>query len=1409
MERPQDALLFPRQPLLSMRLNAFLEFAVLVQLASALAHGQVIPNPSFEEDTSTPFPGYRVITGWTGASVGLNPAGGNPFADNGVVPDGTTVAFLQGGGSNDLRLSTTITGLTPGVTYEVSFRSNSRAGTAAPNASWSLNGGVFVPFTCSPAVGAGNPYYTVIGSFTATDTTAPLEIRNVTADDSAVLLDDFRIVARQLPDSTWTLNRWGDDASSGLTTGETLWAYTFGSSASPAVNGVTVTGITGGEPAVAGEFAVTGPTLGFPSDTNQLTALTGTGSSVLAADFIYGGNPTTITLEGLTAGEAYRVSLFGMGFSSGTARSQTFTSGSDQRVIDEEAFGPANGLRIEQTFVADGASRTLGITPINPGATFHLYGLALHSASAPSVATRKTSGVRMGEATLDGVVNPAGRVSTGWFEWGDEGAPFSQSTPPQVIGDGDTPQPITADISGLQSGVLYHGRAVLSNVLGTFYGEPVAFRSGFTTVVTEVADSGPGSLRQAIADAVTGDAIEFALALSGQSILLTGGELMLDRELTIDASPLPQSLTLDGQQLSRLLSVGADIQVTLSGITLVNGRVVAPTEAEAMGGAIFNSGDLTIQNCTLAGNSAVGETYVQQGPVANMVPIKGGSVKGGAVFNEGRLVLNQVTMANNAAIGGRGSADPGNFITGFIGPGSGGDAMGGAVYSSGTLFVHQSTISDNQADGGSGGAGAYNGISGNYNSDGAAGLAQGGGIFLETGAATVFNSIVAGNTTRSADNNVTGSFSPTGSNLLSGDPKIAYLDQYGGPMPTMPPYSDSPALGAGSLDALLPPYEFTTDQQGVARPPGGPVSIGAVETVLPPSTRFVSNLEDDGSPGSLRQVLALAHPNDTLQFEPALSGGTIALADGPIQLTQNINWDASTLPAGLTIDGQELSRLLVVDADVEVVLTGLTFINGKVVAPTEGEAVGGAALNSGSLTLNACTFAHNSAVGGTGIKGTLGDIFTPSVPGTSGGPAAGGAIYNDGVLILNQVTFGENVARGGTGGSGDSVTDGFGTRTASGGPGGEATGGAIHSVGTLTINQSTLSANSAEGGAGGSFGGAAGVGHGGGIFIESGAATLFNSIVAGNSGDPAEEIVGAYAAAGTNLIVAAPSLKSLGDYGGPTPTMPPEFGSPAIGAGSPDALLPPNNFTADQRGFPRTGGMPVDLGSIQTQPQLSPDLSGFSSTVLSSDPVSGVVRVELRVTVNPNWLPTVVTFGYGFAEPLSGSVGPNAVPIVVSGTSSVASDQTAEVDLAPGFTYLWRVVASNEVGEVTSATQTFRINPVGVPGDTDGDGVVSREELEAVLGFAEGGLATINESGYYTAEQVQALHVGTPLISQVSPGLFRLTLGLKKSTDLSTNPFTDFSFATPGTTLQINPEGRIEFEFPSTDDAAFFHLETP
>jgi len=115
--------------------------------------------------------------------------------------------------------------------------------------------------------------------------------------------------------------------------------------------------------------------------------------------------------------------------------------------------------------------------------------------------------------------------------------------------------------------------------------------------------------------------------------------------------------------------------------------------------------------------------------------------------------------------------------------------------------------------------------------------------------------------------------------------------------------------------------------------------------------------------------------------------------------------------------------------------------------------------------------------------------------------------------------------------------------------------------------------------------------------------------------------------------------------------------------------------------------------------------------------------------------------------------------------------------------------------------------------DTDSDGLNDAAEfLMSALGYdwqvsqpalVSALMTNANTAGLFTASQVQALHVGTPLISRnPATGKFKLTMDWKKSTNLA-----DFlDFPAPANSVSINPQGDIEMEFTSPDNAAFFRL---
>jgi hypothetical protein len=122
-----------------------------------------------------------------------------------------------------------------------------------------------------------------------------------------------------------------------------------------------------------------------------------------------------------------------------------------------------------------------------------------------------------------------------------------------------------------------------------------------TLTVANTLDSGPGSLRQAIADAASGDMINFANNVAG-TITLTSGELLVNKSLTI-AGPGSGVLAVSGSHSSRVFRIEHS-SVTCSGLSVIHGRVAGSSSVPLGEGGIFSFRSiLTLDHCLVSGNS--------------------------------------------------------------------------------------------------------------------------------------------------------------------------------------------------------------------------------------------------------------------------------------------------------------------------------------------------------------------------------------------------------------------------------------------------------------------------------------------------------------------------------------------------------------------------------------------------------------------------------------------------------------------------------------------------------------------------------------------------------------------------------------------------------------------------------------
>lgn len=171
---------------------------------------------------------------------------------------------------------------------------------------------------------------------------------------------------------------------------------------------------------------------------------------------------------------------------------------------------------------------------------------------------------------------------------------------------------------------------------------------------------------------------------------------------------------------------------------------------------------------------------------------------------------------------------------------------------------------------------------------------------------------------------------------------------------------------------------------------------------------------------------------------------------------------------------------------------------------------------------------------------------------------------------------------------------------------------------------------------------------------------------------------------------------------------------------------------------------------------------------------------------------------------------PQAVIAEAVGIASVTQSPAAGTMQSPGSVNV-TITATDIVGHTGSTS--FTVTVLTFTQDSDGDGLNDASELQmAALGFdwqtnqtalVNTLMSNANGAGLYTTSQVQALNVGTPLISKnPTTGLFKLTIGVEKSTNLQT--FTPFPMTAPQTS--INGAGELEFYFTVPDNAAFFQI---
>ena len=726
-----------------------------------------------------------------------------------------------------------------------------------------------------------------------------------------------------------------------------------------------------------------------------------------------------------------------------------------------------------------------------------------------------------------------------------------------------------------------------------------------TFTVTTNTDSGPGSLRDAVANAalaVGADVIVFSASQNGGTINLTNEIVVNDASgITVDATSLPEGITLDASLgTSRIFSNATGSKLTLVRLGLTGGGGAGALESGS-GGAVLSAGLLTVRDCTFHGNSAV---------------------DGGALSSKSNNGITASATLTNCTFAGNSAGSAGAIRS-----------------SSAALTLTHCTISANTASSGVGGISLEGGTASMRNTimaantgtppdlgGSATALTLAGRVFVGDNTGNYMGSLPAGAPSASGDY-----IGTSGSPL---DPQLAPLGNNGGFVKTMPPLSGSLVVDHASLNGIA---FVPQDARGNHRKLDGDADnnyladLGAVE-FIPSDYTLVRNTSTSGL-GSLSNANVNSGQlggKRTITFDAALNGATI-LQNARLWLFGPI--DASNLPNGVTIAAQGTTRLF------ETTSTSVTVRNLTLANASAGFYCGA---GSGALSLFDCRFTGN----GYGVHNDGGSVSanrcmfsanTNAVYNVSGTVALSGCTLSDsiegailqdtgGLLNLSNCTLTNNhspylaTAGGGIRSSGtvNAIDCTF-----------SANGGAILAAGTLNIARSVFRNNGAsEGGAldlisgnavfenctftqnsGGNIGtiqqraGALTLRHctvsgnsasyeNGGIGVYGGTLTIANSIISGNTGPASTDIVNSatIVLTGANIvgvltnnaggsdsgpapIASAPLLAPLGDYGGPSKSMALLPGSPAR-----DAAVG-STQTTDQRGYPIVGT--PDIGAYE------------------------------------------------------------------------------------------------------------------------------------------------------------------------------------------------------------------------------------
>ena len=188
-----------------------------------------------------------------------------------------------------------------------------------------------------------------------------------------------------------------------------------------------------------------------------------------------------------------------------------------------------------------------------------------------------------------------------------------------------------------------------------------------------------------------------------------------------------------------------------------------------------------------------------------------------------------------------------------------------------------------------------------------------------------------------------------------------------------------------------------------------------------------------------------------------------------------------------------------------------------------------------------------------------------------------------------------------------------------------------------------------------------------------------------------------------------------------------------------------------------------------------PSVSGLSASFVATNPITGIREAALNASINPNGRATTAIFQYGLSAAYPGA----SVPVDLPASFSNSNLVTFLDGLMSGYTYHWRVVASNNLGVTVSPDQLLAVPTIYARGDFNGNGIVEQSELDSVYsGYWQDNPTVItNAQGMGKPEVKLAVDnmIGWDLTAQYSDDLMTWS-------NLSVRAVPVFQFADPDAT---------------------------